>query len=80
MERIGLDLQTHERQLAIQAEDGTISERRFATSRERFTSACVHRPRATMLDDAGGDEHGARTEREWSASGSRAIWNHWATR
>ena len=38
MERIGLDLHKRESQLAINAADGTITDRRIATSRERFTA------------------------------------------
>ncbi len=37
MERIGLDLHKREGQLAIKADDGTLADRRIATSRERFT-------------------------------------------
>lgn len=45
MEIIGLDLHKRESQLAIQAEDGTITDRRIATNRERFTAVLGVRPR-----------------------------------
>jgi len=38
MDNIGLDLHKRDRQLSIKAEDGTITERRIVTSRERFTA------------------------------------------
>ena len=60
MERIGLDMHQRERQLAIKADDGTITDRRIVTSRERFTAVFGQRPRAKMLVEA-------RTEREWVA-------------
>src|SRR5437867_4033034 len=41
METIGLDLHKRESQLAIQAEDGTITERRIVTRQERLTDALV---------------------------------------
>ena len=37
MEIIGLDLHKRESQLSIKADDGTITDRRIATSRKRFT-------------------------------------------
>ena len=43
MEIIGLDLHKRERQLSIKAEDGTITDRRIATSRERFTAVFSRR-------------------------------------
>ena len=46
MEIIGLDLHHRERQLAITADDGTIPDRRIATSRERFTAVLGAQPRA----------------------------------
>jgi hypothetical protein len=39
VDTIGLDLHKRESQLAIKAEDGTITERRIVTSRERSTSS-----------------------------------------
>ena len=38
MEIIGLDLHKRESQLCLRGEDGTISERRIVTTRERFTA------------------------------------------
>ena len=46
MEIIGLDLHKRESQLAIKADDGTITDRRIATSRERFTAVLGARRRA----------------------------------
>lgn len=60
MEIIGLDLHKRESQLAIQAEDGTITDRRIATNRERFTAVLGARSRARILLEAS-------TESEWVA-------------
>ena len=60
MESIGLDLHKRESQLAINADDGTITDRRVATSRERFTAVFGDRPRARILLEAS-------TESEWVA-------------
>lgn len=60
MDIIGLDLHKRESQLAIRAEDGTITERRIVTSRERFTAVLGGRPRARILLEAS-------TESEWVA-------------
>ena len=60
MESIGLDLHKRESQLAIKADDGTITDRRIATSRERFTAVLGGRPRARILLEAS-------TESEWVA-------------
>lgn len=60
METIGLDLHKRESQLSIQAEDGTITERRIVTSRERFTAVLGNRPPARLLLEA-------RTESAWVA-------------
>ena len=60
MERIGLDLHKRESQLAINAADGTITDRRIATSRERFTALLGGRPRAKIVLEAS-------TESEWVA-------------
>ena len=60
MEIIGLDLHKRESQLAIKAEDGTITDRRIVTSRERFTAVLRARPRARILLEAS-------TESEWVA-------------
>jgi len=60
MEIIGLDLHTRESQLSIKADDGTITDRRTATSRERFTAVFGERPPGRILLEAS-------TEREWVA-------------
>ena len=44
---MGLDLHKRERQLSIKANDGTITDRRIATSRERFTAVLGARPPAS---------------------------------
>jgi len=46
MDTIGLDLHKRESQLCIGHEDGTITEQRIVTSRERFTAVLGNRPRA----------------------------------
>jgi transposase len=60
MDTIGLDLHKRESQLCIGHTDGTISDRRIVTSRERFTGVLGGRPPARMLLEAG-------TESEWAA-------------
>ncbi|MFN2604496.1 MAG: transposase, partial [Gemmatimonadaceae bacterium] len=60
MDTIGLDLHKRESQLCILADDGTISERRIVTSRERFTAVLGNRPPARILLEAS-------TESEWVA-------------
>ena len=60
MEIIGLDLHKRESQLAMKAADGTITDRRIATSRERFTAVFGERPPARILLEAS-------TESEWVA-------------
>jgi transposase len=60
MEIIGLDLHQRESQLSSKADDGTITDRRLATSRERFTAVLGGRPRARILLEAS-------TESEWVA-------------
>ena len=44
MDTIGLDLHKRESQLCIGQDDGTIIERRIATTRERFTAVLGDRP------------------------------------
>ena len=46
MDTIGLDLHKRESQLCIGHEDGTITEQRIVTSRERLTAVLGNRPRA----------------------------------
>ena len=60
MEIIGLDLHQRESQLSIKADDGSITDRRIATSRERFTVVLGGQPRARILLEAS-------TESEWVA-------------
>jgi transposase len=60
MDTIGLDLHKRESQLCILAEDGTVTERRIVTSRERFTAVLGNRPQARILVEAS-------TESEWVA-------------
>src|SRR5438046_5760696 len=66
MDTIGLDLHKRERQLSITAEDGTITERRIVTSRERFTAVLGNRPRARILLEAS-------TESEWVAQHQEGL-------
>ncbi len=60
MDMIGIDLHKRESQLCILAADGTITERRIVTSRERFTAVLGARPTARVLVEAS-------TESEWVA-------------
>ncbi len=52
MEIIGLDLNKRSSQLAMKADDGTITDRPIATTRERFTTVFGERPRARILLEA----------------------------
>ena len=58
MEIMGLDLHKRASQLSSKADDGTITDRRIVTSRERFTAVLGGRPRARILLEAS-------TESEW---------------
>jgi transposase len=60
MEMIGLDLHRRETQLCLRAEDSTLTDRRIATSRERFTAMLGTHPPARILLEA-------TTESEWVA-------------
>ena len=60
MEIIGLDRHQRASQLAMKAADGTITDRRMATSRERLTAVFGERPPARILLEAS-------TESEWVA-------------
>jgi transposase len=60
MTTIGLDLHKRESQLCIGHEDGTMEERRIATTRERFTAVLGPLPPARILLEAS-------TESEWVA-------------
>ena len=66
MEIIGLDLHKRERQRSIKADDGTITDRRIATSRERFTAVFGERPPGRMLLEAS-------TESEWVARHLKSL-------
>jgi hypothetical protein len=57
---IGLDLQQRESQLCVLGADGTVAERRIATTRERFTALLGGRAPARVLLEAS-------TESEWVA-------------
>lgn len=60
MDTIGLDLHKRESQLCIIGDDGSVSERRIVTSRERFTAVLGTRPPARVIVEAS-------TESEWVA-------------
>ena len=60
MDTIGLDLHKRESQLCIGHMDGTITERRIVTSRERFSTVLGDQAPARVLLEAG-------TESEWVA-------------
>lgn len=60
MDTIGLDLHKRESQLCTIADDGTLTERRIATTRERLTAVLGDRPPARVLLEAS-------TESEWVA-------------
>lgn len=60
MDMIGMDLHKRESQLCILGEDGTVTERRILTSRERLTAALGERAPARVLVEAS-------TESEWVA-------------
>src|SRR3989442_1330724 len=66
MDIIGLDLHQRESQLCLCDEDGTITERRIVTSRERFTAVLGNRPRTKILTEAS-------TESEWVAQGLESV-------
>jgi transposase len=66
MDMIGLDLHKRESQLCILTEDGTITERRIVTSRERFTAVLGDHPPARVLVEAS-------TEGEWVAQHLEAL-------
>jgi len=66
MDTIGIDLHKRESQLCIVAPDGTVTERRIATSRERFTAVLADRPPARILLEAS-------TESEWVAQHLEAL-------
>lgn len=66
MDTIGFDLHKRESQLCILGEDGSVTERRIATSRERLTAVLGGRSRAHILLEAS-------TESEWVAQHLEAL-------
>ncbi len=60
VDTIGLDLHKRESQLCVLAADGTVTERRIATTRPQFTAVLGGRPPARVLLEAS-------TESEWVA-------------
>ena len=60
MDMIGIDLHKRESQLCMLATDGTVTEQRIVTSRERFTAVFGNRAPARILIEAS-------TESEWVA-------------
>ena len=60
MDIIGIDLHKRESQLCTLAPDGSVTEQRIVTSRERFTALFGNRPAARVLLEAS-------TESEWVA-------------
>src|ERR671939_348306 len=66
MDTIGLDLHKRESQLCILEEDGRVTERRIATSRERLAAVLGGRPPAKVLLEAS-------TESEWVARHLEAL-------
>lgn len=49
MDTMGLDLHKRESQLCVGQDDGTIIDRRIATTKERFTAVLGDRPGAKSL-------------------------------
>lgn len=66
MDMIGIDLHKRESQLCILAADGTVTEQRIVTSRERFTTVFGNRASARILLEAS-------TESEWVAQCLEAL-------
>jgi transposase len=66
MDTIGLDLHKRESQLCVGHADGTVTEQRIVTSRERFTALFAGRQRAQVLLEAS-------TESEWVAQHLEAL-------
>jgi transposase len=66
MDMIGIDLHKRESQLCTLTPDGSITEQRIVTSRERFTAVCGNRAPARILLEAS-------TESEWVAQCLEAL-------
>ena len=66
MDTIGLDLHKRESQLCIGHDDGTVEERRIATSRDRFT-AVLNPPQAAIV------AVGATEDRAVAVDGELAV-------
>ncbi len=70
MEITGLNVHKRESQLSIKADDGSITDRRIATSRDRLPAVFGERSPAWILLAASSE-----SDSLW-----RATWNRWATR
>ena len=69
MDTIGIDLHKRESQVCIIRDDGTLTERRIVTSRDRFTAVlAIARRRAFS------------SRLRPRANGSRRTWRGWVTR
>ena len=68
MDIIGIDLHKRESQLCTLAPDGSVTEQRIVTSRERLTAVFGARATARGLLEAS-------TESEWVAQGLEALDN-----
>lgn len=66
MDIIGIDLHKRESQLCTLGTDGSVTEQRIVTSRERFTAVFEHRAPARILIEAS-------TESEWVAQCLEAL-------
>jgi len=66
MDMIGIDLHKRESQLCTLAPDGSVTEQRIVTSRERFTAVFGNRAPARILLEAS-------TESEWVAQCLEAL-------
>lgn len=66
MEKIGIDVHKVASQVCIQAEDGTVLERRIATTHAAFAKLLGARPRARIVLEAS-------TESEWVAQSLEAL-------
>src|SRR5450759_2757599 len=71
MDIVGLDLHKRESQLASTAPDGTITDRRIVTNRDRLTAVFGDRPRAHILLEASTESE--RVARPLEALGHEVI-------
>lgn len=58
MDHVGIDVHKKESQVCILGEDGTVTEKRIRTLRERFAEVFGGRPRSRILVESS-------TESEW---------------